>query len=449
VEAAERENDIEVVVRAALEAADRALARTPSLLPVLKEAGVVDAGGAGFYRVLQGAYRELTGAEAGAPGPSRAIGPRPSAVVAHADEGFGYETMFLLEAGPGRSLDLDAIRRHLEGLGESVLVAGDARAVKVHVHSERPDVVVAYGLDLGTLSRISIENLDRQATDVRAGRGGAAAVAHLAAGAAAAPHGAGWVEMSGEGPGPGAPPGAATDDAVASDARAAGAPAAAHALRVPLAVVAVASGDGLAAIFESFGVSAVVRGGQSANPSTGELLKAISSIAADEILVLPNNPNVVMAARQAAQLTDRPVHVVPTRNAAEGVAALLALDPGLGGGANVEPMTEAGRAVQTLQVTEAVRDARVDGRKVKRGHTLVLDPDDGLVASDPDRERAILAGIDALRPGYELLTLYYGEGVDLAAAEEVARRSGEHVPDVEVEVVRGGQAHYAFLLAAE
>ncbi len=219
--------------------------------------------------------------------------------------------------------------------------------------------------------------------------------------------------------------------------------------RVPLAVVAVASGDGLAAIFESFGVSAVVRGGQSANPSTGELLKAISEIAADEVLVLPNNPNVVMAARQAAQLTDRPVHVIPTRNAAEGVAALLALDPSVGGAANVEPMTEAGRAVQSLQVTEAVRDARVDGRKVKRGHTLVLDPDDGLVAADPDRDRAILAGIDALKPGYELLTLYYGEGVDLGDAEAVARRVAEHAPDVEVEVVRGGQAHYAFLFAAE
>ncbi|MCU0504969.1 MAG: DAK2 domain-containing protein [Chloroflexi bacterium] len=439
VEAAERENDIEVVVRAALEAADRALARTPSLLPVLREAGVVDAGGAGFYRVLQGVYRQLTGDEAGAPGPSRAIGPRPSAVVAHADEGFGYETMYLLEAGPGRSLDLDAIRRHLEGIGESVLVAGDARAVKIHVHSERPDVVVAYGLDLGTLSRISIENLDRQATDVRAGRGGSVAVAPLASGSADAPHGSGWAEMADQGTGAAPSP----DGTPAAPAAATPGP------RVPLAVVAVASGDGLAAIFESFGVSAVVRGGQSANPSTGELLKAVSSIAADEVLVLPNNPNVVMAARQAAQLTDRPVHVVPTRNAAEGVAALLALDPSLGGGANIEPMTEAGRAVQTLQVTEAVRDAKVDGRKVKRGHTLVLDPDDGLVAVDPDRERSILAGIDALRPGYELLTLYYGEGVDLSAAEDVARRIAEHVPDVEVEVVRGGQAHYAFLLAAE
>jgi hypothetical protein len=410
---------------------------------VLKEAGVVDAGGAGFYRVLQGAYRQLTGDETGTPGPSRAIGPRPSAVVAHADEGFGYETMFLLEAGPGRSLDLDAIRGHLEGIGESVLVAGDARAVKVHVHSERPDAVIAYGLDLGTLSRISIENLDRQATDVRAGRGGAAAVAPLDGGAAGAPHGTGWAEMTAMGAGE--PPAA---DAVASGASG-GAATTMPSSHVPLAVVAVASGDGLQAIFESFGVSAVVRGGQSANPSTGELLKAISSIPADEVLVLPNNPNVVMAARQAAQLTDRPVHVVPTRNAAEGVAALLALDPSLGGGANVEAMTEAGRAVQTLQVTEAVRDAKVDGRKVRRGHTLVLDPDDGLVAADPDRERSVLAGIDALRPGYELLTLYYGDGVDLAVAEEVARRIAEHVPGVEVEVVRGGQAHYAFLLAAE
>ncbi len=449
VEAAERENDIEVVVRAALEAADRALAKTPSLLPVLREAGVVDAGGAGFYRVLQGAYRQLTGDESASQGAPRAIGPRPSAVVAHADEGFGYETMFLLEAGPGRSLDLDAIRVRLEAMGESVLVAGDARAVKVHVHSERPDTIIAYGLDLGTLSRISIENLDRQATDVRAGRGGAMAVARLEAGAtggADAPHGSGWAEMAGTGE---PDDRTATDEVAAAGFRAGTATSGAHTQRVPLAVVAVASGDGLAAIFESFGVSAVVRGGQSANPSTGELLKAVASLAADEVLVLPNNPNVVMAARQAAQLTDRPVHVVPTRNAAEGVAALLALDPSLGGGANVEPMTEAGRSVQTLQITEAVRDAKVDGRKVRRGHTIVLDPDDGLVATDADRERAVLAGVDALRPGFELLTVYYGDGVDLAGAEEVARRVAEHVPGVEVEVVRGGQAHYAFLLAAE
>ena len=444
VAAAERENDIEVVVGAALEAADRALARTPLLLPVLRDAGVVDAGGAGFFRVLQGAHRYLTG-ESAAVAPSRAMGSRPSAVVPHADEGFGYETMFLLEADAGRSLDLDAIRTHLETVGESVLVAGDARAVKVHVHSERPDGVVAYGLGLGTLSRISIENLDRQARDVKAGRGGAVAV--VALGVEEPQHGAGWEEIAAD-VSPtlvaAAPRGTSSPAPMsASGGRGAGSAA------VSLAVVAVANGDGIAAVFESFGVSAVVRGGQSANPSTGELLKAVAPIVADEILVLPNNPNVVMAARQVALLTDRPVHVVPTRNAAEGVAALLALDPSATGPANVATMTEACRAVQTLQVTEAVRDARIGGRKIRKGQTIVLDPDDGLVAADADRERAVLAGIAALRAGFELITLYYGEGVDLAEAERIARSIAEEHPDVEVEVIRGGQPHYAFLFAAE
>jgi DAK2 domain fusion protein YloV len=447
VAAAERENDIEVVVGAAVEAADRALARTPMLLPVLRDAGVVDAGGAGLFRVLQGAHRFMSG-DTAAVAPSRAMGHRPSAVVPHADEGFGYETMFLLEADAGHSIDLDAIRTHLETIGGSVLVAGDARAVKVHVHSERPDAVVAFGLGLGTLSRISIENLDRQARDVKAGRGGAAAVAAL--GEDVPQHGPGWAEIAagieppGNGTSTGGPGVPAGRDAPAAPVVRTGVGA-----TVPLAVVAVASGDGIASIFESFGVSAVVRGGQSANPSTGELLKAVAPIEADEILVLPNNPNVVMAARQVAQLTDRPVHVVPTRNAAEGVAALLALDPSATGPVNVATMTEAARAVQTLQVTQAVRDARIGGRKIRKGQTIVLDPDDGLVATDGDLEKAILAGLAALRPGFELITLYYGDGVDLAEAERIASSVVDAHPDVEVEVIRGGQPHYAYLFAAE
>ncbi len=451
---AEQENDIDAVLAAAVEAADRALAKTPTLLAVLREAGVVDAGGAGFLRVLQGAHRHVTGEAPGVAESSRSIGTRPSAVVAHADEGFGYETMFLLEAEPGHVLDIDAIRMGLEALGESVLVAGDPRAVKVHIHNERPDEVVGYGLALGTLSRISIENLDRQARDVKADRG-AAAVTPFSPEAGGV-HGSGYDDLAG----------AATDGGVPGTAPATADPAGARgvgagpvtvgpgagtrpATRVPLAIVAVASGDGLAAVFESFGVSAVVRGGQSANPSTGELLEAILPLAGDEILVLPNNPNVVMAARQVAQLADRPVHVIPTRNAAEGVAALLALDPSATGSANVAPMSKAARGVQSMQVTEAVRDAKVDGRKVKKGQTIVLDPDDGLVAADGDRDRAILSALSTLAPGYELLTLYYGEGVDLADAEGVARTIAEHLPDIEVEVVRGGQPHYTFLFAAE
>jgi dihydroxyacetone kinase-like predicted kinase len=196
-------------------------------------------------------------------------------------------------------------------------------------------------------------------------------------------------------------------------------------------------------------VAAVVRGGPSANPSTGELLEAIRAVDASQVIVLPNNPNVVLAARQVVGMADRPVVVVPTRNAAEGFAALLSLDPSLDAAANAGPMTEAALAIQTLVVTESVRDATIGGRKVKRGQTIVLDPDDGLVAAGNDGDKAVLAAIAALAPGFELLTLFYGDGADLAEAEAIARRIGAATPAVEVEVRHGGQPFYRYLIAAE
>ena len=216
-----------------------------------------------------------------------------------------------------------------------------------------------------------------------------------------------------------------------------------------LAVIAVTAGDGLAAIFRDFGVASVVQGGQSANPSTGELLEAVGAVKAREVLLLPNNPNVVLAARQVASMTDRAVQVVPTRNAAEGFAALLALDPGMDAESNVAPMTEAGRAIQSLVVTEAVRDATIGGKKVKRGQTIALDPDDGLVAVDGDRETCVRKAIAALSPGFELVTLFYGDGADLAEAEAIARLIGTVVRGAEIEVRHGGQPYYRYLISAE
>jgi DAK2 domain fusion protein YloV len=425
VTAAERANDVESVLTSAVIAAETALARTPSLLPILREAGVVDAGGAGLARLFQGALGHLVGTTPASPSAGHAA--RASALVSHSDEGYGYETMFLLHAVAGRSLDIDAIRAGLEAMGESVLVAGDARAVKVHVHSERPDQVIAYGLEQGMLSRISVENLDAQARDVRERRAeeftGPTRSATTAGPTAAAR--------------PTSPGRTAPDPSPANG-------------RAPLAVIAVAAGDGLAAAFASFGCSRIVSGGQGANPSTGELLAAVRDTDAAEILLLPNNPNVLMAARQVADLaTDRAIIVVPTRNAPEGLAALLALDPSEPALTNAEAMTRAARAIQTLLVTQAVRDAQVGGRKVKRGQTIVLDPDDGLVAADGDETKAVLAAVDALRPGFELVTMYYGDGADLATAEHLGSRVGEGRPGVEVEIVHGGQPHYRYLISAE
>jgi DAK2 domain fusion protein YloV len=412
--AAEQSNDIENVLAVVVDAAERAVARTPSLLPILREAGVVDSGGQGLYRLFQGALLYVVG-EA----PSRAVSvrtpapARASTLVAHADGGWGYETMYLVTAHTGRPLDVDAIRAHLESIGGSVLVAGDARAIKVHVHSERPDEVVAFGLTQGKLSRISIENLDDQTRDLRESR------------AAEFTHGTAESPATSEGdhdePGPVGP-----------------------------GVVAVVAGAGMRSIYESFGVDQILEGGQSANPSTGELLRIARMARAREVVVLPNNPNVRLAAEQAAALCeDKRIVVVPTRNAAEGLAALMALDPTRDAAANVGPMTAAGRSIQTMVVTEAVRDSRFGRRKVRQGQTIVLDPDDGLVSVGADATRAVLEAVAALEPGYELVTLYYGDGADLAETEALARQVGERVDGAEVEVVHGGQPFYRYLIAAE
>ena len=451
--------DLAAVLASAVSGAQSAVAKTPSLLPILRDAGVVDAGGQGLFRLLQGCQlyfeERLPGhvqreAERRRAELAASVSPAGAAVAETPvpDEEFGYETMFLLRARID-PIDVEALRAELERIGESVLVAGDARAVKVHVHNARPDEVISLGLSLGSLTRITVENLDAQSSEVRERKAAetvAAPIDHRLPGAkhegkppARVDPETFGVEVV-AGPGDSNGNGAAEKGSVGTAGAAPG---------IPLAVVAVASGDGLSRIFESYGVAAIVHGGQVANPSTGELLDAVERIAADEILLLPNNPNVVLAARQASEMTSRRVRVVPTRNAAEGFAALIALDPSRDATANAEVMTLAGRAVQTLQVTEAVRDAVVGGRRVRKGQTIVLDPDDGLLAVSGDPAKAVLGALEALKPGFELITLYRGEGADDADAGALRARIQAWRPGIEVEIVQGGQPHYRYLISAE
>jgi DAK2 domain fusion protein YloV len=454
VVAAERDNDVEKVLAAVVEAAEKSVARTPTLLPILREAHVVDSGGQGLFRLFQGALSAARGRPITADGGAARIhlgegvtdGTPPAfreGIATLEDEAFGYETVFVLQPTPGTSLEVSTIQRHLEAMGDSVLVAGGPTLVKVHVHNARPDQVVAYGLTLGSLTRITIENLDTMASDVREAR------AQEFVGAAAG--GGAGMEIPQPPPdevGVGVFPEAAGDDLIEPPT---------PITRFPLGVVAVAPSDGLAAIladvatpFREHGPFRIVRGGQSANPSTGELLEAVRATAADELLILPNNPNVILAARQVATMADVPVHVVPTRNVAEGIAAVMELDGARGGEANASAMTEAGRAVQTLQATEAVRDATVSGKKVKKGQTIVLDPDDGLLAADTDAHRAVLSAVGRLSDGYSVLTIYYGDGATLADAEALARKCQDAHPAIEEALVlHGGQPHYRYLIAAE
>ncbi len=436
VAAAERDNDVEVVLAATVEAAERAVAKTPSLLPILREAHVVDSGGQGLFRLFQGALEAARGrpVSEAAGAPARGVTERRTDHVTAAVETgeYGYETVYLLRARHGHPLDLQAIRAHLESIGDSVLVAGDPEMAKVHVHNERPDSVISYGLSIGTLSRITIENLDGQAHDVREAR--ASAFLEEGGGAHAA-HPTVVAEATGMG----------TDDGASA------------ASRLPLGIIAVVPSQGLADLFDEhaagfreFVAVRIVRGGQSANPSTGELLDAVAGTPADELLILPNNPNVILAAKQVASMSDRPIHVVPTRNCAEGFASLLGLDPSDPVEENVRAMTEASREAQTMQVTEAVRDATVTGRKVRKGQTIALDPDDGLLAVDNDPHKAVLAALAKLEPGFGVLTIYYGEGSTLDDAETLSQRIQEAAPGLEaVDVLHGGQPHYRYLISAE
>jgi DAK2 domain fusion protein YloV len=464
VEAAEKDDGIESVLAATVEAARKSVARTPSLLPILKEAGVVDSGGQGLLRLFEGALASVRGrpVHAAASGPGaglphgeerRVVAPsfRPG-VAALEDDAFGYETVFILTAAEGTSLDVPALQGKLESIGNSVLVGGDGRMVKVHIHNERPDEVIALGLALGTLTRITVENLDTMADDVREARAteflegekaqtptpAATTGANAAVRVAARP--AVDVETKE----------VATDDLAEPSANGAHGPRSVDVdPALGPAIVAVVAGEGLEKLFRDFGVEHIVRGGQTANPSTGELLRIARLAKSREVLLLPNNPNVRLAAEQAARICeDRRLVVVPTRNAAEGIAALLAYDPDADAATNAGPMTDAGRGLATVQVTEAVRDAKIGGRKVKKGQTIALDPDDGLVAVDGDRDKAVLKAVDTFPAGSELITLYYGEDATLAEAEATARRVGERL-GAEVEVVHGGQPHYRYLISAE
>ncbi|HET7031054.1 MAG TPA: DAK2 domain-containing protein [Candidatus Limnocylindrales bacterium] len=465
VAAAERDDGIESVLAATVEGARASVARTPSLLPILREAGVVDSGGQGLFRLFEGLLLAVQGrpvhaALAGSGGRVHAeervaVAPAFRAGLSALEEdAFGYETVFILTAAEGMTLDVRAIQSRLEQLGNSVLVGGDGSMVKVHVHNDRPDQVIAYGLELGTLTRITVENLDTMADDVREARATEFVAAQTTPPAATASEGgtavatrpsiAGTIESaprdrpaeSGNGShGPDAvpsPPGAETVDPALGPA-----------------IVAVVAGDGLEKLFRELGVAHIVRGGQTANPSTGELLRIARLAKSREVLLLPNNPNVRLAAEQAARICeDRRLVVVPTRNAAEGVAAILAYDPDADAAANADPMTRAGRGLATIQVTEAVRDAKIGGSKVKKGQTIALDPDDGLVAVDGDRDKAVLKAVATFPAGSELVTIYYGEDASLAEAEAVATRIGAQFGG-EVEVVHGGQPHYRYLISAE
>ena len=375
-----------------VERGEDALARTPDQLAVLKEAGVVDAGGAGLLEIVRG----ITAAVAGEPLPEA---PAEDAHEAGFDavhqelSEYRYCTVFVIE---GDGLDADTLESELEQLGDSLLVVGDPTALKIHLHTDEPGRALALGTALGTVEAVEIANMHKQ-TEQRTLR---------------------------------------LLDAV---------PDPAHTLET--GVVAVVPGAGNRRLFESYGAARVIEGGQTMNPPTSEILAAIESTPATEVLVLPNNANVILSAEQAAALASKPVRVIPSRSVPAGLAAIVRYLPTLDASENEAAMLEALEQVATGEVTVASRDVELDGVAVRKGAWLGL-AEGAAVASSPDFEEVAAAVAERLLgDGREVLTLL--TGADEPELDGLLRRLQERHPGIELDVQPGGQPHYPLLLSAE
>lgn len=395
----------------ALAAARIALDNTPELLPRLKEAGVVDAGGMGIVVILGGAYGYLTGPEgeqwdlglptaaAGQVDPSQRTAAIESDFLDAATEGeWGYCTQFLIQ---GNGLDLEKVRADLAETAESLVIVGDDRVIRVHIHIGDPGAALSYGVALGELSQIKIDNMNLQNQDWAAG--------HQAAQ-----------------PGNSAPP-------------------------AGLALVAVAPGDGLAQLFRDAGCAAVVSGGQTMNPSVAQLVNAAAAAGGREVILLPNNKNVAITAVQAAERENdaQQLYVIPTRTVAQGVAAALAFNNQLPAAANRQAMEAAVAAVVSIEVTRAVRATTLDGVAVAEGDYMGLVEGDLAVVQDTP-EAALLSTLEGVDLSEDhIVTLYRGAEAAEEAAAAAARSIEERTPGIQVDLVYGGQPHYPYFAAVE
>jgi DAK2 domain fusion protein YloV len=386
---------------AALEALDLAVfeantsvARTPDLLPVLKEAGVVDAGGAGLAIILEGLARSLRGDTLDidlAPRGSVREDWRTSSALHQEGDEHGYCTEFVIN-GPG--LDAGTVQERLPSFGSSLLVVDGDGLIRVHLHTEDPDAAIAYGRTLGDLSHVKVDNLEEQ-------------VSRFAAATPRAP--------------------------VASS----------------IDIVAVVNGPGIEAAFRGIGMAHPVRGGQTMNPSAGEVLAAIDACGANEVVVLPNNRNIIAAARQAAGKSPKRVAVIPSASVPQGLAAALALNRDLTFDENVDAMERALTTVRSAEVTRAVRDTTIDGRNVRVGQSIGIV--EGRIRVVEDDLSSAVHGclVEMFSEGMSLLTIYSGADVRDAEVDALAESIKVSYPSLEVEPVRGGQAHYPYILSLE
>jgi len=394
-------DDVISVLEAAVNAANESVANTPRLLPVLKEAGVVDAGGQGLYTLLDGALRYLNGEvelmQFRKPQMITSNIPMTPLVVTAPERvavdevPFGYCTEMMLK---GQDLEPDKLRKKLKSKGESLIVVGDDTTIRVHIHTLDPGNIMHYLTSMGTIHNVSVRNMDEQHQD--------------------------FLELQRQ-----------------------------RAPATSIAIVAVVPSDRLSDVFSSLGVTAIVPGGQTMNPSTKDLLQAAEQSASDKVIVLPNNKNIVLTAGQVQSLTEKTIRVVPSKTIPQGVAALLAFDYEADFETNVSIMTEALPTVKSIEVTRAVRSTKLNGLSIKKKQAIgfldgaLMSVGDNMV--DTVKEVLEKSGLDKA----DVVTIYYGEDAAEASAEEISNGISEKYPELQVEVVNGSQPHYDYIISIE
>ena len=413
--AAEENSAFEYVLESSIERAREALADTINQNPVLKKAGVVDAGGMGFVVILQGMLDELRGVAA----PSEGEADKPAQDKADfgslADEEitFTYDTVFIVRRTGGKPLD--EYRAWLETMGDSLVIGEGDEEFKVHVHTDEPGVVLTKAAEFGTLELAKIENMRTQRDELAAGKQAQS-----------------------------------TDDLEAVEAELEDMEHQSAAPEKKYGFVAVAAGEGLAKVFYDLGVDGVISGGQTMNPSTEDILKQIQKTPAEIVYVLPNNKNIIMAAQQCVDLVeDKKVIVLPAKTVPQGISAMIAVNPDGDEAENTAAMEEAMSLVTTMEVTYAARDSEFDGQAIHAGDYLLL-VDNQLFGTEKDLHTALdkLAQASKERAG-EFISIFYGEGVDPDQAEQALALFQTACPDAEITMLEGGQPVYHYLISVE
>lgn len=415
---AKTSDDCVEVMEAAYEAAEAALKTTPDLLPVLKEVGVVDSGGQGLTFVYQGFFDALSGNVRD----EQEYHPTPADMddmvsaehhksvqsqLNTEDIQYGYCTEIMVKLGAGRlvdeKFDYDTFRGYLSEIGNSLLVIADDEVVKVHVHTEQPGKVLSYGQKFGSLIKVKVDNMRLQHETI--------------------------LEQDKE----------AEEEQQAEINQIAG----------DYGIIAVASGDGLAQLFHSVGVTQIIQGGQTMNPSTKDIVDAINATGKNKVIVLPNNKNIFLAAEQAADVADANVKVVHTRSITQGLSAMINFNKEADIDENVAAMEEALDDVISGQVTVAVRDTTIDGQEIKKDNYMGI-VDGSIKVTDPDRKQATLEMVKAmLDEDSEVITIIYGADADQAEAQAIADEIQSWDEDYEIEIHEGDQPVYPYLISVE